>query len=32
MAIDPAAFEAYRSGPNGKTTLPRLVLLSLIHI
>ena len=30
MAIDPAAFEAYRSGPNGKTTLPRLVLGTVI--
>lgn len=30
MAIDPAAFERYRRSPNEKTTLPRLIVGSVI--
>ncbi|QPC90060.1 CPBP family intramembrane glutamic endopeptidase [Mesorhizobium sp. INR15] len=32
MTIDPAAFERYRQSPNRKTTLPRLLLGTLIVI
>lgn len=32
MTIDPAAFERYRQSPNAKTTLPRLVLGTVIVI
>lgn len=32
MNIDPAAFEAYRSNPNARTTLPRLVLGTVVIV